>query len=279
MKTARCPTPPLDEMPSRPASESLGESSSFLAAVQFLTTIPVGNTKSPDALRRCAKYFPLVGALVGTAIATLIAAAGWIWPLWLAVLIGLVVETLLTGALHEDALADFCDAFGGGWSRQHVLAILKDSRVGTYGAVALVLGLALRAGATYELVEHAGLSHWQVWFSAIVASAVLGRWTMLYLLVRIPPIAGRESLTRQVGADLRTSDLLLGSLWCLIGVAPFAFFMPKQFTLSLVLSMPIVALLMLQIQRKLGGVTGDCLGCTCFVTQALILLAAAARLG
>jgi len=130
----------------------------------------------------------------------------------------------------------------------------------------------------YEIAARAGLGRWQVWGSAIVASAAVGRWTLLWMLVQMRPVAGRESLSQALGADLKPSDLLAGSFCCLLGAAPFAFSMPKQFLLALALTAPAVAILMQRIQRRLGGLTGDCLGCVCFVTQTLVLLAAAARL-
>jgi adenosylcobinamide-GDP ribazoletransferase len=105
----------------------------FVAAVQFLTHVPVPNfandaeTAAAD-LRRGVVYLPLVGALIGLSTSTVILAASSLWPSWVAAVVGLAYEAWLTGALHEDAVADFCDAFGGGWSREEVLRILKDSR-------------------------------------------------------------------------------------------------------------------------------------------------------
>src|SRR5262245_29842706 len=93
----------------------------FLTAVRFLTRVPVPDRlfspgeQSGVSLRASVVYFPLVGSLVGAATTAVIAGAGYLWSAWLAVLIGLAFEALLTGAFHEDAVADFCDAFGGGW--------------------------------------------------------------------------------------------------------------------------------------------------------------------
>src|SRR5262245_41540059 len=118
----------------------------FLAAVQFLTRIPVpsfaaGREEAAADLRQGEVYIPLVGGLVGLSTSGVILAATYLWPMGLAVVLGLAWEAWLTGALHEDAVADFCDAFGGGWTREEVLHILKDSRIGSFGTVGL--GLAL----------------------------------------------------------------------------------------------------------------------------------------
>src|SRR5271166_4159055 len=97
---------------------------SLLVAVQFLTRIPIPQVDLADEAERrfvlagSAAYFPLVGALIGATIGATIRLAGFLWPIGLAVVIGLALEALLTGAFHEDAVADFCDAFGGGWTRE-----------------------------------------------------------------------------------------------------------------------------------------------------------------
>ena len=98
--------------------------------------------------------------------------AGRFWPIGLAVVIGLAFEALLTGAFHEDAVADFCDAFGGGWTRDDILRILKDSRVGSFGALGLILAVALRGGAIATLETDRLIA-------AVTASAALGRWAIL----------------------------------------------------------------------------------------------------
>src|SRR5262249_57362946 len=115
----------------------------FLGAVGFLTRVPVpaGACVAPDPV-----FFPLVGGLIGLVTGAVIWAASHLWPMPLAVLIGLAAEAVLTGAFHEDAVADCCDGFGGGWSREDVLRIMKDSRIGSFGVLGLALALLLRAG-------------------------------------------------------------------------------------------------------------------------------------
>ena len=124
----------------------------FVTAVQFLTRVPLpGGMNRPGAdpalLGHCPLFFPLVGGLVGAAAGGVLWAAAHVWPPPVAIVLALIAEALLTGAFHEDAVADACDAFGGGWTRDDVLRILKDSRVGSYGALGLGLAVALR-GAT-----------------------------------------------------------------------------------------------------------------------------------
>jgi adenosylcobinamide-GDP ribazoletransferase len=146
----------------------------LFAAVQFLTRLPVpgrflGANRDGAPLQYATIYFPLVGALIGLATYATIWLAAHIWPIWVAVLFGLIIEALLTGGLHEDALADCCDALGGGWTRADVLRILDDSRLGTYGVLGLTLAVLLRAGSLASV--DAGFL-----LPSLVASAALGRW-------------------------------------------------------------------------------------------------------
>ena len=108
----------------------------FLTAVQFLTRLPVSSrAANPQSLRDCPRYFPLVGGMIAVITIGLIGVSSMIWPFWLVVLVALTLELRLTGAMHEDAVADCCDAFGGGWTRDLVLEIMEDSRLGTYGVL------------------------------------------------------------------------------------------------------------------------------------------------
>lgn len=253
-----------------------------IAAAQFLTRIRLP-TSAPgadaDTLRRSPVYFPLVATLIGAFTAALIGLGSRFWPVWLAVPFALAVEARLTGALHEDAVADFCDAFGGGWTREEVLRILKDSRLGSYGALGLALAVALRAGATISVVMQQGGEAWPSWVAAVVASAAVGRWAMVAATVLVPPDKERESLARQVGGQLSWRELLEASFWTLPAAGAFAVLMPEQFALAVVLLVPTLWFFLRGVHRKLGGVTGDCLGCLGYLAQVVVLLAAAARIG
>lgn len=251
----------------------------FLAAVQFLTRVPIaaGTPVSTAALHRCPVFFPLVGALIGVITVGNVALGCLVWPVWLAVLVALTVEAGLTGALHEDALADCCDAFGGGWTRDEVLEILKDSRVGTYGALGLLLGASLRAAATVAIVLGNGPANVLVWGAAVIAASTIGRWVIVLAMVRVPALPRPESLTRDVGRRLAGRDLALASLWGAPFVAGFAYLQPLHCLAAVGLLAFSVSWLLSRVQRRLGGMTGDCLGCIGYVSQVVVLLAAAMR--
>jgi adenosylcobinamide-GDP ribazoletransferase len=248
----------------------------FLTAVGFLTRVPVpGGRASPGSLSEMLQdaviFFPLVGALIGLFTGAVIWAASLLWPMPLAVVIGLVVEAMLTGAFHEDAVADFCDAFGGGWSREDILRILKDSRIGSFGALGLALAVLLRAGAL-AAIEPNHL------FAALIASATLGRWIILLVMLLLPPVPGRDGLARDMAETLSVREVVLGGLLTLPGVVAWAVFHPYRFAAALLTLMVFVWVFVMYVRRRLGGVTGDCLGCACYVAQILVLLVAAARL-
>ena len=155
----------------------MSEARQFWNALRFLTVIPAPGADhvEDDWLIRAAKYFPLVGIIVGGCSALVLLLAAKLWTGFLPPLLAVAAGIALTGALHEDGLADTADGLGGGRSRETRLAIMKDSRIGTYGALALGLGVALRvftlaalpiwAGAAALLGVHAG--------SRLAAAAVM----------------------------------------------------------------------------------------------------------
>lgn len=251
----------------------------LVAAIQFMTRIPISSSlPTTEMLRRSPLFFPLVGLGIGGFTAGVLGLAGLVWPAWIAVLLALAAELRLTGALHEDGLADFCDAFGGGWSEDQILSILKDSRIGTYGTLGLGLGVALRATCLVVVVTRFGQQDWSYWAAALVASAAVGRWMIVLAMVLVPPMAQRRSLTRDVGRQMSWSGFLLSGLGALPGIVWFSYLMPTQAFLAGGLTAVAMLILLRLILRKLGGVTGDCLGCIGYVSQLLLLLAATARL-
>jgi adenosylcobinamide-GDP ribazoletransferase len=246
----------------------------FLAAVQFLTRIPVprigrDSDEAAAALRRGVVYLPLVGGLVGLGTAGLIVAASYVWPIWLAVVLGLIWEAWLTGALHEDAVADFCDAFGAGWTKDEVLTILKDSRIGTYGTTGLTLALLVRAG-TLACLPAVDL------LAAGAASGALGRWLGLPVQALVPASPDRPGLARDLGKGLTGREVVLGLLTAVPGAAAFGLLMPLRLAAALAGMALFVCWFVPYLRRRLGSATGDCLGVACYAGQLIVLLAASA---
>jgi adenosylcobinamide-GDP ribazoletransferase len=248
---------------------------SLLVAVQFLTRLPTPKVAMGDEAQRCkilgrsVAYFPLVGALIGAMTGATIRLGGQFWPIGLAIVIGLAFEALLTGAFHEDAVADFCDAFGGGWTRDDILRILKDSRVGSFGALGLILALALRGGAI-AAIETDRL------IAAVTASAALGRWAILPAMWALPPAADRKSLSRDISRQIGSKRLVLGTLMAVPGCSWLAFISPGRLAVGCAASVVLIAWLVRYVRRRLGGMNGDCLGFLCYASQVVVLLITAA---
>ena len=261
----------------------------FLTAVQFLTRIPVPGAMSgtmetyKSALHASVVFFPLVGVLIGLCTATIYCTSVFFWTPLVAAILAVAAETWLTGAFHEDALADATDALGGGWTREQVLEILKDSRHGTYGVVALVLGVSLRIALISNL-------SWPMAWLSIPFSAGIGRWSILLLMRRLEPITDRHTMVRDVGAKPSRKTLLRSALYPVVAlgmVLGLLYLTLQRGDASLQPLLPMVVHIALAIlfsllttwyysrlvQRRVGGVTGDFLGSNCYLVQLVSLLA------
>ncbi len=243
----------------------------------FLTRIPtpLSNFDDPsrirEDLRLAPRYFPVVGGFIGTVTFGVVLAADLCWPLPVAVLIGLACEALLTGAFHEDAVADFFDAFGGGWNREDILRILKDSRIGSFGLVGLGLAMALRAGGMMSLSE-------TLLGPVMIASSTLGRWNILVVMMCVAPVAERDSISRDVGQRMGFVDLIWGTVLSVPGSLWVVLLTPVRLFLFVIVCGIFGLTFSGYLRRRLGGVTGDCLGCVCYLTQVLVLLLGSAHI-
>jgi len=159
----------------------------FFIALQFFTRVPVpawvGYT--PEWMHASARHYPLVGAWVGGVAALVLWLAAQVWPLSVAVGLSMAATVWLTGGFHEDGLADTCDGLGGSVSRERALTIMKDSRLGSYGALGLVGVLGLKAVALYELTDFDGVQA----LIALVWAHAVSRAVPVALL-RLLPYAG-----------------------------------------------------------------------------------------
>ncbi|MBV8650834.1 MAG: adenosylcobinamide-GDP ribazoletransferase [Alphaproteobacteria bacterium] len=241
-----------------------------IAATSFLTRLPVARFASDDTglLARSMRAFPIVGIVVGLigwaafAIATALAL-----PASIASLLALVATVLTTGALHEDGLADTADGFGGGEDTARKLAIMRDSRSGAFGIIALVFSLALRGAA---LVALAG-SDTGVGF-ALIAAHVVSRAALPIVMRQLVP-ARSDGLGASAG---QPDDAAIA--WCLgIGIiAALICFGLTRGILALLVTAAAVALLAALARRQIGGYTGDVLGAAQQIGEITMLLTAAA---
>ena len=164
------------------------ESVLLQTAIMFYTRIPVSSDLpySEDLLNQSRKYFTTIGLIVGTIAALAYWVSSWFFPSFLAVIISVAIGVLCTGAFHEDGFADSCDGLGGGWDKEQVLTIMKDSRIGTYGTIGLFLMLSAKIAALIELA-HQDL---MLFSTIIIASHTVSRLqsTRLRKFAESPPI-------------------------------------------------------------------------------------------
>ncbi len=219
----------------------------------FYTRIPVPKATgfSPEALNRATRYFPLIGIIVGGVGGAVFLGASQFFSVYLSIVISLLFTVLLTGAFHEDGLADFCDGFGGGTSKEKILAIMKDSRIGTYGTIALIL-LFL---AKIFLIAEIGLRE------IPMAILVAGAWSrlnpvlLIYTSTYVSDTKGSKS--KPVGLKGSAATLIIALIF---GLAPLWLAGWKIIPLLVGTQLIILLLFRWYLHRKIGGFTGDTLG-------------------
>jgi len=254
----------------------------FCTAVQFLTRIPIpggamsgGMERYQAALARSVVYFPMVGAMVAGITGTAIVVSLWVLPVELAIILGLAFEAMLTGAFHEDALADTCDALGGGWTREQVLEILKDSRLGTYGTLGLGLGVACRFFSLVALADFQWIGYGVACF---LASGAIGRWAILWLMHTVSPIEDRHTQARDVSGQQTGKAVAVSAIIAIPALIPWLYLDPVGVAAAILLSSLVLAAYRWQVLRRVGGSTGDLLGCSCYLVQLTVLLVASSRI-
>lgn len=237
-------------------------------ATSFLTVLPTPRVPAgPGGLARAAYAFPVVGGYVGTLAAVVCATmTGVGLPDALAAGVAILALVAISGGLHEDGLADSADALGAGGDRARALIIMRDSRLGSYGGLALIFSVGLRWAALASLPAGAAPA-------ALIAATVASRWLLVHLM-RIPP-ARSDGLGASAGTPGTEATLAaLAIAWVLVLLAlPWG-----AAVAALVAAMLAAAAVAWLARRRLGGQTGDVLGAGCQVAETGFLLALAAAL-
>ncbi len=260
----------------------------YLLAVQFFTRIPVTGRLaawvgySPQMLRASAAHFPGVGVLVGALVAGLTALllvflpqASPLSPLVAAVL-GTVFSVMLTGAFHEDGLADIADGLGGSPNRERALEIMKDSRVGAFGAIAVVLVLF----AKVSLLALIGDVNPEVMVVGIFVAHVASR-TFPLLLIRLLPHVGDVggSKSKPLADQITGLSLFIAILWLFMAIASVFIVYDAIYLIASMVAASVAFLYMWRLfTKRLQGFTGDCLGATQQVCEAAFYLGLALSL-
>jgi adenosylcobinamide-GDP ribazoletransferase len=231
----------------------IGVLKDLLVALRYLTRLPTPVVAyTPDSLARAAKFFPVVGLVVAAGAVGLNKVLSSHADRTIVALLVMVYLVVVTGCLHEDGLADAADGFGAGWSRERILEIMHDSRIGSYGAIALTLSLLAR----YVLLGHLPLLKFS---SYVIAAHVLCRWTSLPLGFFLPPATEHEGQGAQVARRVSMGSLIFGTLFT-FGICYWrlrnAGWIPVSATAAVTLASG------LYYKSQIGGVTGDCFGAT-----------------
>lgn len=242
----------------------------FFTALMFFTRIPCpkGIDHSDELLNQSARYFPVVGWIIGSCTALVyLATYAWLSP-GIAVVLSMATGILLTGAFHEDGFADCCDGFGGGYTPERVLTIMKDSRIGAFGAIGIIMMLLLKATSLHAIATTGGL-RWLA--AALLLAHPASRFAAFCLMIPLPyvqdidaskvkPIAKRPPNKHETlfAASAALLPLLLFPSLKAIWILPIAAIGPW--------------LAARYFNKRIGGYTGDCLGATQQITEIIIYL-------
>jgi len=248
------------------------------AALIFFTRLPFWRLHQPDkeAYKTVVEHWPLVGWLTGCSMAAVLYFGTYVFPYDVTIVLAILTRLLMTGALHEDGLADFIDGFGGGGSnRQRVLDIMKDSHIGTYGVLSLILYFLLLFCILHSLSP----------FDAALLVAVTDPYAKMLTaqLIQMMPYARNEETAKNLTV-YRKFDIKAGISLAVQGLMPMAlylYYMNARLDWQLLVFIPAVAMyfLYLLIWRRLHGYTGDCCGAVFLLVELVTLLTALIAIG
>jgi len=240
----------------------------FLTAVMFYTRIPVPKSMehSDEILNKSTKYFPLMGWIVGGFGALVFYLSLFIFPFTISIVLSMVATILLTGAFHEDGFADTCDAFGGGWTKSKILEIMKDSRIGTYGTVGLILILFVK------FLCLSSISIKEIPY-VLFASHALSRFSATGMIFYSRYVRDdAQSKSKPVGQNLSVSDFIIAFVFGVTPLLLLSYITSYWFLILILTVIPVIFFLKRYFEKWIGGFTGDTLGTTQQVSEIVIYL-------
>lgn len=248
----------------------------FFVALQFFTRLPIPRWVGFEAawLNHASRYFPLVGLVVGAIAAAVYAAAALVLPAPVAAVLSTAATIYVTGAFHEDGFADTCDGMGGGMTRERVLEIMKDSRVGAYGAIGVVSMLIAKCTTLAMLPPASAIAALLLAhpLSRLAATSLI--WTMEY--------ARAEGKAKPLAVRMSAGEFTIAAVTVLVPAAGLVMHgaLSVGACAGALLAACLAALwLARKFERRLGGYTGDCLGAVQQLSEVAIYLAILATLG
>ena len=238
-------------------------------AATFLTRVPLGGSHTaPTPLSATVWVFPVVGGAVGLVGGLIFTVFDWVGaPVWISAIAAISAMYALTGGLHEDGLADVADGFGGGNSRDRKLAIMRDSRIGTYGVSALIFSIGVRVAALASIAE-SGFA-----VSALILAGAISRSAIGPVMALLPQ--ARPDGLSAIAGQPRSSQAWLG-----VAVA-FAIALGFAGLLDVLVAICVTAVVVTAVatiaKRQIGGQTGDVLGAVAQVAEIAVLVTLSAR--
>lgn len=242
----------------------INEITILFTALMFYSKIPgpkwVPFTK--EHLDATSRYFPLVGIIVGSIGALVFVVADYIFPLPIAIILSMISTIAVTGYFHEDGFADICDGFGGGNTKEKILTIMKDSRVGAFGAIGIWLMLSIKYLSLSEINSI-------ILPASIVAAHSISRFATSTLMFTHKYVRENDPTGKALANRISIPNLLIGGI---IGISPLLLFNNFYYFLILI-PVAIVTLILGQyFKSRIGGYTGDCLGATQQITEVTVYL-------
>jgi adenosylcobinamide-GDP ribazoletransferase len=262
------PHPPTSSLPFRPLAE-------LVHALKFLTRLPIpfGRTIDPPPLNQTMRMFSIAGAMIGAMIATVLVATNLLHlPPLLCGLFAVSAGLLITGALHEDGFADTADGLGGGKTRERRLEIMRDSRIGSYGALALLVAVAARVVVYASLLE----LPWMTSFAVIIATQSFSRALVVDLLWATSP-ARNDGLSAYAGQPPRAVAIFAIGVGLMLTLLAGYYTAFENAVLALAFGLAATAAVRWQAIRLIGGQTGDICGAAQVACEVMMLTAFIAR--
>lgn len=236
----------------------------ILATLMFFTRLPFWRIKQVDAehFKHVVPLWPLAGWLTGGIMVGVLWLAAQVFPLSVAWIIAIIARLLITGCLHEDGLADFCDGMGGGVTHERILLIMKDSHIGTYGVIGLIIYFLL-------LTQMSALPVWLL--CAIVFTGDVWCKFVSSHIINILPYARKEeeAKNKTIYQRMTALEAFVGAI---IGCLPFVLFLPKHYWPALLAPVVVFILLVWLMKRRIQGYTGDCCGALFLISELVFLL-------
>lgn len=252
----------------------------FFTALMFYTRIPCPKNidHHPDFLNKASRYFPLIGWIVGTISFSVYCLSSFVFSPEIALILSMIAGILTTGAFHEDGFADVCDGFGGGWTKEKILVIMKDSAIGAYGAIGLVLLFLLKFQGLVQLIDGSNKPEFIIYNSQFI---ILMLFVAAHSVSRLAAVSivFTHNYSRE-DASSKSKPIVQSYTWREV-LGAFFFGLLPLFILSFFCWQLLLALIPVFLarffmaryfQKWIDGYTGDCLGATQQVCEVVFYL-------